>query len=148
MPSACSPEGVNSPFRLFAGMYRVGEHCKRGAKIGNISFRRSTRFAATSFDMKVLPVKLPSGRARLLTIPRSMGSPLSGKQHGNPSVTFLIARIAGPLDTARSMFWGFDLGYDGRVSVCRVTRGRAKLDGVVSALQKIQRAGGLRETLL
>ena len=54
--------------------------------------------------MKVLPVKLLSGRARLLTMPSSMGSPLTANRTGI-RVTLRIARMAGPLDTARSIFW-------------------------------------------
>ena len=70
-------------------------------RFGKTSLSSSTLLPASSSDRKVEPVKLPPGWPRLWTRPSSTGSPLSANRTGT-SATAVIARVAGPLDTARS----------------------------------------------
>src|SRR5262245_66361919 len=65
------------------------------AAAGTISCNRSIRFAPNSLEKKLIPVKLPPGRARLVTRRILTGSSPMPKTMGIVVVAALAARAAG-----------------------------------------------------
>ena len=78
-------------------------------------------------------------------MPSSTGSPLNANSTGT-SVTAVIARVAGPLDTARSMFVALQFGYD-LAKRLRIAGRIVQLKGKVLSLDIAPRPQSLAETL-
>jgi hypothetical protein len=70
---------------------------------GTISLSSSTRFVARSTDMKLVPVTLPPGRERLLTISLSTGSRTAANTIGPVRVRSLAATAAGVADARMTL---------------------------------------------
>src|SRR5262249_59896105 len=64
-------------------------------RTGITSFRSWSRFAAISGKKKDAPVKLPPGRARLVTRPAAIGSPVTVITIGIVVVACFATRVGG-----------------------------------------------------
>jgi hypothetical protein len=80
-----------------AGIGVVPEHTQ-GRRVGTISSRISSRFAANSVASTDKPVTFPPGRARFDTSPVPTGSPTAEKTIGMVVVAFCAAMAAGVLN--------------------------------------------------
>ena len=70
---------------------------------GSSSFSTSTRLAANSSAMKVMPVMSRPGLRRLSANPASTGSPLNANTTGMRARTLFVKTVDGPRDTSTSM---------------------------------------------
>ena len=95
------PDGASSRLHVSqcgfgkAGIGRIDEHGNSRLLRAPASRRSSSRFATNSTVRRLIPVRLPPGRARLATSPSSTGSSAIMKTMGMVVVAALAADAAG-----------------------------------------------------